>query len=66
MNYEDLNFIKAVHPLIVGDEAVDAVELADGRVLMIDGEMVTLFEDFEQLLEADNEDTDGKHPAIAL
>lgn len=66
MELQDLNFIRAVHTVEVDGEAVDAIELLDGRVIAIDGETATLFDDLEALLDSEDIDEDIERLAIAL
>jgi hypothetical protein len=66
MATQALNFIAAVETIEVDGEPVDTVTLMDGRVLVIDGETVTLFDDLDALLDREEDDEEVLRPAIPL
>ena len=63
MRIEDANFVREVSSIETAeDELVDAIELEDGQVIVIDGGSIVLYHDMEDLLEGDAR----KRPSIAL
>ena len=66
MKLEDLNYISAVHALTVDGEALDVIVLADGRVIAVDGENASLFDDLAALIDSEREDDDVERQTIQL
>jgi len=63
MKIKDAFFIGAVSPIETEDgDLIDAIELADGRVLAITGDSIVLYEDMDDLLEGGEDD----RPSLAL
>ena len=66
MKLPQLEFIVGVRTVKVDRDLVDVVELADERVIAIDGENITLFEDLDALLESEDDDPENERPSISL
>jgi hypothetical protein len=61
---EGLAFVTAIHAIESADaDLIDAFELADGRVLAIDGERVALYETFDEVVHGQ---PNGQRPSIPL
>ncbi len=65
MQIQQTNYVQAIHTVELGDEAVDAIELADGRIVAIDGESIRLFEDMQELFDSEGAE-DGDYPSLPL
>jgi hypothetical protein len=62
----ELHFIHATHVLDLDGTPADAIELSDGRVIVIDGETLTVFEDLESVLEPEDDGDEDERPSIPL
>jgi hypothetical protein len=60
MDTTELHFIQATYAVELDGEPADAIELSDGRVVVIDGNRLTVFEDLESVLSFDDEDGDDR------
>jgi hypothetical protein len=66
MKLPHMEFIVSVRTVKVDGNLVDVIELADERVIAIDGESVTLFEDLEALRDLENDDAQTERLSIPL
>jgi len=65
MKIEFASYVNAIDALEIEDQAVDVIELADGRVIAIDGESIRLFETLEDLV-ASSDSNFSDRPGILL
>jgi hypothetical protein len=66
MKISGMDFVVGVRIAEVAGNPVDVIELADERVIAIDGENITLFEDLDALLDLENDDAETERPSIQL
>jgi hypothetical protein len=64
--FTELNFIHATYEIELDGEPADAIELRDGRVIVIDGENLVVFSDAESMLEPDDDEDDDDQLSLPL
>jgi len=63
----ELHFIHAASSVHVDGTLADVLVLTDGRVIVIDGETLTIFEDLDSLLDPEEDDEDEHdRPSLPL
>lgn len=66
MDSNPLRFIQAAYPFDLDGGPADAIELNDGRVIVIDGETLSIYEDLESALNPDEDEDGDQHLSIPL
>jgi hypothetical protein len=66
MDTTELHFIQATYGVELNGEPADAIELSDGRVIVIDGETLVVFDDLESVLDPDDGADDDGRPSLPL